>query len=81
VDGELPQVSFRLSDMCLIGLLELIKSIKLPAAPEVTFDEIQKFRVSLVICLTKTLASRCENASNIYATVSFYPAAWNAVAV
>ena len=55
VSGELPSVSFRLSDVCLIGLIELVKSIKLPAAPEVTFDEIQQFRVSQSVCYPMTV--------------------------
>jgi len=54
VSGELTSVSFRLSDACLIGLIELVKSIKLPAAPEVTFEEIQQFRVSLFVCYSIT---------------------------
>jgi len=39
-------VNFRLSDQCLIGVIDLVKSIKLPTGPEMTFDEIQHFRVS-----------------------------------
>jgi len=49
VNGELSHVGFRLSDQCLIGLIDLFKSITLPSGPEVTFDEIRQFRVSLVI--------------------------------
>jgi len=52
LNGELPHVSFRLSDQCLIGLIDLIKSINLPSGSEVTFDEIQQFRVSLITYLS-----------------------------
>jgi len=46
VSGELPSVNFRLSDITLIGVIGLVKSIKIPTGPEVTFHEIQQIRVS-----------------------------------
>ena len=57
VRGDLPLVSFRLSDQCFIGLLDLVKSIQLPAGPEVGFDEVQQFRVSRILCLSYSLDS------------------------
>ena len=46
VNGELPRVVFRLSDQCLIGLIDLVRSVQLPTGPQVTMDELQQFRVS-----------------------------------
>jgi len=54
VNGELTSVSFRLSDQCLIGLIDLFKSIKLPSAPEVTLDDVKLLRVRSFLCLSFT---------------------------
>ena len=64
VNGELTQVSFRLSDQCLIGLLELVKSVNIPTRPEVTLDEIHQFRVSRLRFVRSWLLA--ERLSNIF---------------